>query len=120
MAYRVIDCLEVETCVSVCVCVGVGVQKERDVCCYKANIEEVEKSHPLPGIEPRTPSLGFQSLAIKLLVRQPGMCTAQVVLMASVAYPAATWYVPFPLVLPRRNFLPVLKIVTHTVLVAYK
>ena len=44
------------------------------------------------------------------------MCTAQVVLMASVAYPAAT----FPLVLPHRNFLPVLKIVTHTALVAYK
>ena len=48
-----------------------GVQK-RDIGCYEANIEEVEKSHQLPGIEPRTPSLGFQSLATKLFVRQPG------------------------------------------------
>ena len=68
--------------------------------CYEAKIEESEKGRQPPGVEPRTPGLSRQCSATEL--RQPdnhqppqsSICTAQVVLNASVTHPAATQYVP--------------------------
>ena len=64
--------------------------------CYEAKIEESEKGQQPPGVEPRTPGLSCQCSATEL--RQPdnhqpsqsSICTAQVVLNASVAHLAAT------------------------------
>ena len=68
--------------------------------CYEGKIEESENGRQPPGVEPRAPGLSSQCSATEL--RQPdnhqpsqsSICTAQVVLNASVAHLAATQYVP--------------------------
>ena len=68
-----------------------------EVRCYEAQIEESEKGQQPSGVEPRTP-LAWVASALPLTTNhhpsQSSMYTAQVVLNASVAHPAATQHVP--------------------------
>ena len=69
--------------------------------CNEAKIEESEKGRQPPGVEPRTTS-GLSRQRSATEPRQPAnhqpsqssICTAQVVLNASVAHLTATQYVP--------------------------
>ena len=76
-------------------CLKLEIKKYR---CHEATIEESEKGRQPLGVEPRTPGLSHQCSATE---RQPenhqtsqsSICTAQVVLNASVAHPPATQHV---------------------------